>query len=332
MSNTSEDKRKKRRWLLLLLVFLLAILAVIFLLFRLNGDSSSSAPTAASSASAPASSNEASDVITAPGLPALEAYANGTSIGWQVTANSNDGGSPYAGYEIELISETKDIHADFPGNGSGAGMYAWTFGGQPTVMARTYNEAGLTSEWVAMLLPVVDPADSTTLDESADPATKKKQPSPSSSASAANREKPLSLIGENPETILSLPLLPPVITGGVPAVPLRPADMPTPSATPTEMPVTPAPTCTTGQELKNGACVPVTPTTCEQGKELKNGACVPVTPTEPKCKYGQKKDGSCKSGDGDNQENGGHENGGHVNGGHENGGHENGGHENGGHS
>jgi hypothetical protein len=237
MSTTSEDNRKKRRYLLLLLLLLLGILIVIFFfVFRGNGDSSTSA-SGASTASAQAVAPAASDAITAPGIPALEAYANGTSIGWQVTASGDNGGSPYAGYEIELISETKDIHADFPGNGSGAGMYAWTFGGQPTVMARTYNEAGLTSEWAAMLLPVIDPGASDTLTTNASPKSVQKQPEPN--ASASNREKPQSLVGETPGTIVSLPLLPPVITGGIPALPLRPADIPKPSATPTEMPVTP---------------------------------------------------------------------------------------------
>jgi len=237
MSTTSEDKRKKRRYLLLLLLLLLGILIVIFFfVFRGNGDSSTSA-SATSTASAQAAAPAASDAITAPGIPALEAYANGTSIGWQVTASGDNGGSPYAGYEIELISETKDIHADFPGNGSGAGMYAWTFGGQPTVMARTYNEAGLTSDWAAMLLPVIDPGASDELTTNASPKSVQKQPEPN--ASASNREKTQSLVGETPGTIVSLPLLPPVLTGAIPAVPIRPADIPKPSATPTEMPVTP---------------------------------------------------------------------------------------------
>lgn len=237
MSTTSEDKRKKRRYLLLLLLLLLAIVVVVFFLFRLGGDSTTSAPAAAPSASAAAAAPAASDAITSPGLPALEAYANGTSIGWQVTANPNDGGSPYAGYEIQVLAITKEIRADFPGDGSGAGMYSWTFGGQPTVMARTYNEAGLFSDWAAMLLPEIDPSAEATLTDEADASTKKKQPEPA--ASGANRTKPTSLIGETPERIVSLELLPPVMTGATPAERIRPADMPTPSSTATEMPVTP---------------------------------------------------------------------------------------------
>lgn len=237
MSTTSEDKRKKRRYLLLLLLLLLAIVVVVFFLFRLGGDSTTSAPAAAPSASAAAAAPAASDAITSPGLPALEAYANGTSIGWQVTANPDDGGSPYAGYEVQVLAITKEIRADFPGDGSGAGMYSWTFGGQPTVMARTYNEAGLFSDWAAMLLPEIDPSAEATLTDEADASTKKKQPEPA--ASGANRTKPTSLIGETPERIVSLELLPPVMTGATPAERIRPVDTPTPSPTATEMPVTP---------------------------------------------------------------------------------------------
>lgn len=236
----NADKRSKRsRYLALLIVFLLAILLLIFFLLKLGDDSSSPAPaTNAASTSAPTLAPSASVIVSAPGTPMLEAYAKGTSIGWQVTASADDGGSPYAGYEVELISDAKDIHADFPGNGSGAGMYAWTFGGQPTVMARTYNEAGLFSEWAAMLLPVTQATPAPAPSESTDATSKKRQPTPT--ATGSNREKPASLIGETPDRIVSLELLPPVlIDGGVPAIPLLPSAIPTPSIAPDEMPVTP---------------------------------------------------------------------------------------------
>lgn len=114
-------------------------------------------------------------------------------------------------------------------------MFLWTFDGDPTVMARTVTEAGLTSEWVAMRLPVAESA----ADPEPSMSAAKKVSSPTAPAGSARGKSP-SLMGENPSSIIRLEALSPALTDeGMPGSPVGPSDMPTPGASPSTMPVTP---------------------------------------------------------------------------------------------